>query len=107
MESPAQVMDRKSKEAYASGLQNSIRRQGIREPVNVADMTVTEWSDEHQAHVPHHEVKWIMQGLHRAAAANSIDPNMEVPVLHHEEMGAAIHGGYPGSVDQRTTRGQL
>lgn len=51
-------------------LPESIKEKGVEEPVHVI----------HIKQFPH---KMISNGHHRIATANSIDPNMEIPVVHH------------------------
>lgn len=51
-------------------LPESIKEKGVEEPVSII----------HIKQFPH---KMISDGHHRVATANSIDPNMEIPVVHH------------------------
>lgn len=73
--------DRKADEARMSGLTDRIASEGVRNPVLLSDKP-----DETTSHV--------MNGHHRIAAAEEIDPNMEVPVAYGnywpgDDLGAA------------------
>jgi hypothetical protein len=62
------VMQRKRREAKKSGLHDSIKEQGVREPVEL----YRDFRGQHE----------LVNGHHRVAAAMSIDPNMLIPVNH-------------------------
>lgn len=62
------VMQRKSREAKKSGLYDSIKAEGVKEPVDIG-----------RGYGGRQE---LINGHHRVAAAMSIDPNMIIPVRH-------------------------
>ena len=62
--------EQKLRNAPKRGLPESIKEKGVEEPVSII----------HIKQFPH---KMISDGHHRVATANSIDPNMEIPVVHH------------------------
>jgi hypothetical protein len=62
------VMQRKARESRKSGLYDSIKNQGVREPVEVG-----------RGYGGRQE---LVNGHHRVAAAMSIDPKMIIPVRH-------------------------
>ena len=63
------VMQRKRRQAKKSGLYDSIKAEGVKEPVEIGD---TLYTGEQQ----------LINGHHRVAAAMSIDPNMLIPVKY-------------------------
>ena len=63
------VMQRKRQEAKKSGLYDSIKAEGVKEPVEVGRRT---YSNQQE----------LINGHHRVAAAMSIDPKMIIPVRH-------------------------
>ena len=66
--------DIKLKESQESGLLESIRDRGVEEPVQVI---------VHKHHETSEDLHELLNGHHRVASANHINPNMEVPVKHY------------------------
>ena len=62
------VMQRKRREAKKSGLYDSIKSEGVREPVDINSSFRGKGE--------------LVNGHHRVAAAMAIDPNMIIPVRH-------------------------
>ena len=54
----------------AGGLHKAIAKEGVLEPVQIA-------------HYSRDDIPHIMDGHHRVAAANDINPDMEVPIQNH------------------------
>ena len=79
-QTPAEGWEQKLEEADYDGLYDSIAKRGVTKPVALLAVDL-------------HERRWkrflpagnIMDGHHRIAAANEIDPNMEVPVTWRGE----------------------
>ena len=67
-ETPDEMWDRKTKEAKSRRLTSSIKKQGIKKPVQMANFMGG---------------KVLFDGHHRVAAAHSLDPNHLVPVSHY------------------------
>lgn len=63
------VMQRKGREAKKSGLYDSIKAEGVKEPVDIGN---TLYTGKQQ----------LINGHHRVAAAMGIDPNMLIPVRY-------------------------
>jgi len=63
------VMQRKRAEAKKSGLYDSIKSEGVKEPVEVGRRLYTGRQE-------------LVNGHHRVAAAMAIDPKMIIPVNH-------------------------
>jgi hypothetical protein len=61
------MWERKAKEAKSKGLISSISKKGIQKPVKM---------------MPFMGQHVLLDGHHRVAAANSLDPNFLVPVEH-------------------------
>jgi len=62
-------------ESKQRGLVDQIRDRGVEKPVHVMIMRQHKdpWEYQHE----------IMDGHHRIASANQVNPNMEVPVKHY------------------------
>jgi ParB-like chromosome segregation protein Spo0J len=73
MSAPTGLHDIKLKESQDSGLLESIRDRGVEEPVQVM---------VHKHHETSEDLHELLNGHHRVASANHINPNMEVPVRH-------------------------
>lgn len=67
-ESHGQLMRTKLNETYESGLLHDVKQHGVQEPV---DLVVGEGR------------KVLMEGHHRVAAANRVNPESWVPVTHY------------------------
>ena len=92
-EDPEEVMwQTKQQEAEDSGLADDIARNGIKKPVVLTNDDTT-WYD---TYVPRGS---ILNGHHRVAVANELNPDTEVPVHWVDpygevnEEGLAHHGG--------------
>lgn len=85
VETVPEAWDRKRDEADYSGLTDSIETEGIRKPVRLYGGTT--WR----------ELGTITDGHHRVAAANDLNPNMEVPVSWRKQ---PTIGQSPGDPDQ-------
>jgi ParB-like chromosome segregation protein Spo0J len=66
-ETSDEMWDRKTKEAKSSRLTSSIKKKGIKKPIEMANFM---------------SGKALFDGHHRVAAAHSIDKNYLVPVEH-------------------------
>lgn len=66
-EAPEHMWSRKTQEAKERGLTRSIKKKGIKKPVQMANFMGG---------------KVLFDGHHRVAAAHSLDPNYLVPVDH-------------------------
>lgn len=71
------MREAKMDENAASGLDV---RGGIRKPVQIIHGSAGYWGQEMRGHTIA-----VGNGNHRVTAAMMVDPNMEVPVMHHDQ----------------------
>ncbi len=76
-ETHGEMMERKLDEAHHEGLTSSIKKHGVVDPIQLQAST-QDWQVGSQGKYQ------IMDGNHRLAAANAINPQGLVPVEHHD-----------------------
>lgn len=76
-ETHREMMQRKLSEAHAGGITASIKKHGVVDPIQLQAST-QDWQVGSQGKYQ------IMDGNHRLAAANAINPQGLVPVEHHD-----------------------
>jgi hypothetical protein len=78
------VPERKIQEAKDEGLFEEIEKEGVKTPVTLGTHPFRKGPMTYD-YFPGYDYKGtvIMDGHHRISVANSIDPNMEIPVQYH------------------------
>lgn len=79
-ESTGAMRVNKRMENRAKGIDESIAREGIRNPVQIVHGRDPAWSREIGTG---HNIA-VANGNHRVVAAYDANPDMEVPVIHHD-----------------------
>ena len=73
------IRHEKIEEAEDSGLMDSVRDHGVLKPVNLGFVNPV------KENIKTSKELYILDGNHRIAAANEIDPNMHIPVTYSED----------------------
>lgn len=88
----AGMVSKKLQQSKDEGLYDDIAASGVQEPVSVF-------------HTPNARgMPTLTQGNHRLVSQNDINPNAEVPMLHYDNYGQSVAGGYPTRPSQRPSQ---